>query len=90
MGSLSKQHVPSFPCPNRAYTLDVQTILIYLAIVHNPALLKHLYLSSGDNLSDEQRRDKYDAVVVSAAGPHFARLYNASSKPEHCCKAPML
>ncbi|GAB4823160.1 hypothetical protein N2152v2_010206 [Parachlorella kessleri] len=41
------------------------TILIYLAIVHNPALLKHLYLSSGDNLSDEQRRDKYDAVVAA-------------------------
>ncbi|GAB4823159.1 hypothetical protein N2152v2_010205 [Parachlorella kessleri] len=41
------------------------TILINLAIVHNPALLKHLYLASGDNLSEEQRRDKYDSIVAA-------------------------
>ena len=43
----------------------MQAVLINLATVHNPALLKQVYLASADNFSAEQRKEKYDALVVS-------------------------
>ena len=40
--------------------------MMKLATIHNPACMRHMLLASADNLSEEQRREKYDALVVSA------------------------
>ena len=45
--------------------MPLQGIFLNLALLYNKGLMKHLYLASADNLSDEQQREKYDAIVVS-------------------------
>ncbi|GAB4823155.1 hypothetical protein N2152v2_010201 [Parachlorella kessleri] len=40
-------------------------IVMKLATLHNPACMRQLLLAGADNLSDEQRREKYDEMVVS-------------------------
>ncbi|GAB4823154.1 hypothetical protein N2152v2_010200 [Parachlorella kessleri] len=40
-------------------------LLMKLTTIHNPACIRHLLMASADNLSEEQRREKYDAMVAA-------------------------
>ncbi|GAB4823161.1 hypothetical protein N2152v2_010207 [Parachlorella kessleri] len=39
--------------------------LLHLAMHHNPGCMAQLFLASADNLSDEQQREKYDAIAAA-------------------------
>lgn len=44
----------------------LQSLLMSLMVHYNPTCMWHLFAASADGLSEEQQREKWDAVVVSS------------------------